>query len=533
MKIVYRQVATSLILLGSLWICSSCLCSGAVPPTEEIGDSVSIEVEVPKIYPLPDTSYASASVVDYRVDVFDSITHPNIEESNPEFIDPYEKVSGILTFRGNHYRSANYCLNVEGEPSSINIDWTFQTDFDTRKTSVGTWGGGSGWTGQPLYIQWPDSLLRKFRALGVVKDSTLREEVMFGSLASRIYFIDPRTGKASRPSIYVKNPIKGTIVLDPELNGLLYVGQGVPAERPFGSLVIDLFQHKIVQTFPEDGNAYRRWQAYDSSPIRTGKFLFRPGENNTLYKYVVEEGGLKLYSTLRYKVGGAAPGMEASMAVYKNYGYTADNNGNLLCVNLNTLKPVWHYAMGDDTDATPIVTIENDTAYVYTGCEIDKQGKGNAKFVKLNAVSGEPAWVHNTAGSRADIGSKHFDGGYYASPLLGQGDCDSLIFAHCVLNTSGQDGNLIAFNRYTGQVKYRVPFKRYAWSSPIAIVDKANKMYVLQADTQGKVFIIRGEDGKVLCSKQVGTNFESTPIPVSDGVVIGSRGDSFYKISIR
>ena len=52
------------------------------------------------------------------------------------------------------------------------------------------------------------------------------------------------------------------------------------------------------------------------------------------------------------------------MAVYSNYGYTADNHGNILCINLNTMKPVWRYDYRDDNDSSPVVGVEDGKPYI-------------------------------------------------------------------------------------------------------------------------------------------------------------------------
>jgi len=478
---------------------------------------------------LPDTAYKSVERLTYKVDVFDTATAGRLAD----LADLYAAAPGILTFRGGPARQARFGGRVKGTPRTIRVDWEFTTDYDGRQTKVGTWGGGSGWTGQPLYVEWPDSCVARFRSEGVLTTDFDPQEIIVGSLASKVYFLNFKTGKASRRAIDVENPVKGTVSLDPTLNGNLYVGQGVPAVRPFGALVADLHRHAVTHTFAEDRNAWRGWGAYDSSPVRVGQFLFRPGENGTLYKFTVVPGGLKLHSTLRYTKDGRAPGMEASMAVYHNYGYTADNHGNILCVNLNTMRPVWCYTNHDDTDATPVVSVENGKPYLYSGCEVDRQGSGSAYFVKLDALTGARIWETATPGRRVDIGGKHFDGGFYATPLLGEGNCEAYIFANCVANTRNQNGELLAIRRSTGEVAYRVSLKHYAWSSPVAFLNEKGEMFLFTADTFGYVYLIDGADGRILHTARVGSNFESSPVAVGNSVVVGSRGQSIFKMSIQ
>lgn len=524
-----KLASASLILFLTIFhSCSSGKAKAGDSATDSADVPSAVEHQAP-ITPLPDTVYASASKLKFTVDTFcDSVSG----EIN-SLTDLYSNAPGSFTFRNGLARQANFGGTVKGTPSEISIDWTFKTQEDYSETSVGRWGGGTGWTGQPLYVEWPDSCIKRFKSNGAVNGDFTGKEIMVGSLYGSVYFIDFNTGKASRNAIPVGNPIKGTISLDPTLNGNLYVGQGVPGKRPFGALAIDLYSNKQFHFFAEDPKAQRRWGAYDSSPVRLGQFLFRPGENGTVYKLIAGPGKLTMHSALRYTVNGAAPGIEASMTVYRNYGFTADNHGNILAINLNTMKPVWLYQLGDDTDATPVLEIEEVKPYLYVGCEIDRQDVGSAKFVKLNALDGSEIWKTNIDGRRMNIDKKHFDGGFYSSALPGQGNCSHLIWANCVKNTSGQNGALVAIERASGKIAYETKLKYYAWSSPVGFINEKNEMFVVTGDCSGNIYIINGQDGTILTSSRIGSNFESSPVVVGNQLVIGSRGNSIFKLSIK
>ncbi len=374
-----------------LFLTIFCSCGGSArkaagAATEADSDSIAAQApEAPAVKPLPDTVYASARAVKYVIETVDTSASGELSS----LADLYASAPGAFTFRKGPRRQADFGGTVSGTPSDFTVDWTFRTQEDYSETSVGSWGGGTGWTGQPLYVEWPDSILARMKAAGAVEPDFSGKEIMVGSLFGSVYFMDFTTGRPSRKAIPVGNPIKGTISLDPTLNGNLYVGQGVPGKRPFGALAIDLFRNEQFHFTAEDPKAQRRWGAYDSSPLRVGQFLFRPGENGSFYKLLASAGSLKLHSVLRYTVDGMAPGIEASMSVYANYGFTADNRGNILAINLSTLRPVWLYRLGDDTDATPVLAVEDDgVPYLYVGCEIDLQDSGSARFVKLNALDG-------------------------------------------------------------------------------------------------------------------------------------------------
>lgn len=487
----------------------------------------------------PDTSYASVEALKYDITVFDTLTSGQVSG----YRDLYTDAPGILTFRGSLDRTAPYIGRIEGIPDTLITEWTFRTKSDNRPTNHGTWGGGTGWTGQPLYVVWPDSLLEAFRS-DTACHATLpgSAEIIFASLNSHVYFLDYESGTSSREPIYVNNPIKGTPMLDPLLNGRLYVGHGVLADNDYGwgQVTIDLFRHEVVHFMGKDRRSWRGWDGNDASPLRIGNFVFHVSENGSIYKWEDTPDGRRLHSTLRYRVKGRAPGFEASMCVWGNYGYCNDNHGNVLCINLDNLKPVWRYDNHDDCDCTPVLLHEEDGTYIYTGCEVDVHPDDTiSHYVKLDALTGQCVWDLESPSFRYSKDGKHFDGGYYASSLPGRGNCSHLIFTNRVINAynaSGaqrQNGVFVAIDRSTGQEVYTTRLKHYAWSSPVGFLNERNEFFVLTFDTVGNCYLIDGATGKVLHTSRVGGNFESSPIVVDNHVVIGSRNGSIYKFRVE
>jgi outer membrane protein assembly factor BamB len=337
-------------LFFSAIILLSTACRGgqATEPKPGENDTLPKPVPLEELY-LPDTVYASAKKVSFVVEQEDSLDYflKDVE-------DRYAADNSSFTFRRNMLRDASFGGTLEKRPETVEIAWQFNTPEDNYKTSLGNWGGGTGWTGQPIYV----------------RDGE-KEEIFFASLNSKAYFLDFNTGKRSRPDLDVLNTIKGSPSLDPELKNL-YIGHGVSRKTPMCLLVVDLLKHEITYKF-SDKKAWRNWSAFDSSPVVAGGYLIWPGENGSLYKFEREQGSLKLLQTLRYKVNGAAPGIESSIAIWRNYGWFQDNAGNILCVNLNTMKPIWHYWNHDDSDGTVVCRVENGIPYVYAASEVDRQ----------------------------------------------------------------------------------------------------------------------------------------------------------------
>lgn len=524
------KVGLFVFIMASLLIaCSGQKKEGAPADADSIGMA---EAHVPTMaeLTLPDTVFESASALKYVVENVDSTPRPL-----HDYDDLYNRSDRVMTFRKNLLRNADFGGRVQGEPTTIEVAWSYDTPYGKAETKFGQWGGGTGWTGQPLYAHWTAAEMERIRQGGAPLTADFgEEEVMVGSLCGEAFFLNFQTGRPSRQPLDLHNVVKGTMSMDPELMNL-YVGQGVPKGEPLGCQAFSLTSHERG-TFFSDSRAWRGWQAFDSSPVVAGGYLFWPGENGSLFKFERQaDGKLHCVSTLRYRVNGAAPGIESSLCVYRNYGFFGDNHGNVICVNLNTMRPVWHVKNLDDTDGTIVCREEGGTAYLYTACEVDKQGTdGICRMMKLRALSGELVWERLIACNRVDLGSKVLDGGMYSTPLLGRGDCDSLIFANLCRNSADPArGQLTAISTVDGSVRYTVDYGNFCWSSPVGFLNEQNEQYLFSADANGVVYLIRGRDGEVLCRKPMGANFESSPCVVGNSVVVGCRGTKIYKFTIK
>lgn len=479
---------------------------------------------------LPDTCYASAEGLEWRTEYADSLP-----QTLQYVDDAYEKAGGVRTFRKTLMRNADFGGTIKGTPTTVETAWVFNTEYDSRPTKYGTWGGGTGWTGQPLYVKWSADDIKMFAKNGhALAQGFTGEEIMVGSLCGNVYFIDFNTGKSSRRHYASGNVIKGTMSLDPEFKNL-YVGQGVPHGEPFGSMVFDLLKHERTQIFTRDPKALRGWNAFDSSPIVAGGYLFWAGENGSVYKFRREQGRLSLAAVARYRAEGVAPGIESSLCVYRNYGFFSDNRGNIICINLNTMRPVWHCKNLDDSDGTPVCSVENGHPYLYTACEVDKQGnEGFCRFLKLDALNGNVIWEQPIRCTRFVLPDKTLDGGMYATPLLGDGDCKGMVFANICRNKAGKKlGELTALSTSDGKIIYTVPLDYFAWSSPVSLRNEKGEMYIFTGDASGSIYLVRGKTGEVIFKKHVANNFESSPVVVGNSIVVGSRGTAIYKFTVR
>ncbi len=482
---------------------------------------------------LPDTSFESTRNLIHHTYHYANGLAPGTRL----ITDAYPDVEGVLTFRGGASRDMPVSGKISGIPQGISKRWQYVTRYDTTETRYGMWGGGQGWTGQPLLVNWPDGKRNEF---GSREDHLLpREsvEVIAGSLSGDIYFLDFETGQEVREPIRTGNPIKGTPTLDPRMNGMLYIGDGVPHNDFFGIHMIDLHRHEPVYFFSghNDRKAYRRWGAFDSSPLIWGDYLYWPGENGVFYKFLVKNDAIQLVARMVYYVRGEqAAGIESSLAVYRNYGYFGDNHGNILCVNLLTMKPVWHYDNKDDTDATLVMDVVDGIPYLFASTQVDRQGdEGHSRFVKLNGLDGSLIWENKIKAYRVEHYGRMFDGGMYSTPLLGRKKASGLIYANIAHTDEKGSGELIALDAFTGKIKFRTRLASYSWSSPVAFYNEEGELFIFTGDARGNAYLIYGDDGRVIQRSRLGRNFEASPVVWGNSVIIGSRGREIYRLDIE
>ena len=85
----------------------------------------------------------------------------------------------------------------------------------------------------------------------------------------------------------------------------------------------------------------------------------------------------------------------------------------------------------------------------------------------------------------------------------------------------------------TGKVLWQTPLSAYTWSSPIGYITKQGQFIILLGDVIGNLYVIDGQSGNIIIQKRVGQNFESSPIAYGNTAIIASRGNSFFRISLR
>jgi outer membrane protein assembly factor BamB len=459
-------------------------------------------------------------------------------QSQP-FPEPYSLIEGVLTFRGSSQRSAPAYGTVDMKRYKPTIAWE-------KKTRTSSWGGGAGWTGQPVIIRWKPEVVKTMNVKPQFRDKPQFTEVIYGSLDGYVYFLDLETGEETRNPIRVGNPIKGSVSVDSRGYPLLYVGEGVPENGTIGFHLYSLTNEKeLLFVKGIDSFSYRKWGAFDGSALfnRNDDTLLVGGENGILYQVKLNtdfKPELKSISIrpivykYRYAIkGNGYQGIENSVSVYDDLVFFADNGGSIQAMNLKSHVPQWSLPATDDTDATIVIEEETGNPYLYTGTEVDKQGtKGKALIRKINGRSGEVVW-QMTYPCFSLLGDHPVNGGLLATPVLGKKEIGKLVIFTIARYGTFSGGLMVALDKATGKEIWKLPMKSYSWSSPVDVYDQKGRGYLIQADSVGNIFVINALDGKVQGSLSIGSNIEASPAIYNNYVVVASRNGRIYGFKLE
>lgn len=460
----------------------------------------------------------------------------------------YTEVEGVLAFRGNHARTSPAWGTRSVKDKKLEIVWTHEIGAISGE---GSYWPGTGWTGQPLLVHWPEATRKVMNLLPEAKAKDL-VEVVYPTLDGNIYFLDLESGKPTRNKIPVGFSFKGTGAIDPRGWPILYAGQGLNdnagKKGAFKYRIYSLIDQKEIYSLPgSDPQAYRTWGAFDSSGLvnRQTDTLIECGENGLINRvklntvFNAEAGTLTMKPVVtkyRYRSSyGADLGTENSPAAYRNLLYFADNGGTLQCVDINTFEPVWMANLGDDTDVTTTVSEEPDGVFVYTANEVDKRlkakGAGTApcNLRKFNALTGELVW---NVGIPC-IYQNYINGGSLATPLIGKDDIADLIIFNVALTKNANSGKLIALDKKTGAKVWEREMDSYSWSSPVDIKSDDGKTYGIVCDFGGHMHLFDPRTGLDLDMISLEGNVESSPSVYNDMIVVGSYAKKIFGIKIR
>lgn len=463
----------------------------------------------------------------------------------------YAQIDGVVTFRGDNFRSGAAFGTANVSSKSLSVVWKNSTGG--LADSDGFNWTGSGWTGQALIAKWPEATRKNMTAMyDWAREKKDLVEVIHATLDGYVHFYELSTGEKTRDALFLGFNFKGAGALDPRGYPILYVGAGVDssAKGSARALVVNLLDNSIMFEFGKnDGFADRGWYMFDSSPLVSADTdqLIYPGESGILYiihlntKYDETNGTLSVDpdNIVKWKYKGTRTGskywlgVESSAAIINNYAFLADNGGNLMCLDLNTLKLVWVQDILDDTNCSPVVSIEDGHPYIYISTSFHmgwrSSNKAEIPIFKINAETGEIVWKT----SYECYTVSDLSGGVQGTIAVGKNKLSDMIFVPVARTPGAGSGTLVALKKDTGEKVWERETSVYSWSSPVDFYDKDGNGYLAYCNTGFNLYLIDGKTGDVLDQMNLGGNIEASPVVYNSYIVVGTRANRTYCVEVK
>lgn len=493
----------------------------------------------------------TGTAISVNGETVDSYRSPEGQEMDFGAGSDYTGVKGIVTFRGNNFRdTAQYGETVISE-CSFGTHWRRSTDG--LSDSSGSYWGGSGWTGQPLIVEWPAETRQIMNMYDWAKEKDGLVEVIYATLDGYVYFLDLETGESTRDRLFLGWSFKGAGALDPRGYPILYVGGGLfngSGQAP-RVLVVSLIDGEILYSFGEyDEFAPRsEWSAFDSSALVDAQTdtLIYPGENGVIYfahlntQYDEAAGTLSVQPEMRKFAFTSTSsdayyyGMEDSALAWRGHLFIADNGGNFLCIDMNTLEIEWRFDCLDDTNCTGVLEVdETGHPYIYLSTSFHMGWRSyytaTIPVWKIDAVTGKEVWHHDYE----CYSESGLSGGVQGSLTLGKGELDGILYVAMARYPNSYDGELLALDTETGEEIWTYQSDSYSWSTPTCFYDTEGNGYVLYTSCiGGRMYWLDGLTGEVLDVFPFDCTMEASPVVYNNKVVIGTRNNEIFGITLK
>ena len=470
-------------------------------------------------------------------------------EINFDLPERYTELEGIVTFRGDNFRSGAAYGTAAVSSKTLTKVWSKSTSG--LSDSDGIYWSGSGWTGQPLIVKWPEATRKNISAMyDWAREKEGLVEVIYATLDGHVYFYELTSGEYTRDPLNLGFNYKGAGALDPRGYPILYVGSGVDSVNGRSRVkVVNLIDNSVMFEFGHNETfANRGWHMFDSSPLVSAETdqLIYPGENGILYiihlntKYNEQTGELSVDpdNIVKWKYNGVRSGsrywlgVESSAAIINNYIFLADNGGNLMCLDLNTLKLVWVQDVLDDTNCSPVVDVEDGHPYIYISTSFHYGWRSYSTaaipIFKIDAETGEIVWrTDYTCYTVQDL-----SGGVQGTIAVGKNKLSDMIFVPVARTPGASSGTLAALKKDTGEVVWEKETSMYSWSSPVDFYDADGNGYLLYCNSGFNMFLIDGKTGEQLDYMNLGGNIEASPAMYGNYAVVGTRAMRTYFIQV-
>ncbi len=464
----------------------------------------------------------------------------------------YTQADGIFTFRGDNFRNSPAAGCAEITENIISQEWSRQTGSTTFQGASWT---GSGWTGQPLMRRWTREEKVHMNMEDWAKEKDDLVEVIYACMDGYIYFLDLVTGEPTREPMYIGWTFKGSGALDPRGYPLLYLGAGYDSNLGVAhAFIISLTDCTILYEFGGVDSFSLRGTVgfFDSSPLVDAEtdMLIWPGENGVIYMIHLNSSWDPAAGTMTIAPGNMVKwhykglrsgtihdskywlGIEDSYAAYHGYLFATDNGGHLMCLDLNTLELVWVQDTLDDSNSTPVLSIEDGHLYLYTSTSFRLGWRSNTTapvpIWKIDAETGEKIWEKEYECSTMDGVS----GGVQSSMALGKHKLSGYLYATVAMTGGPLQGVCVCLDRDTGEVVWEHK-AYYAWSSPVLVYDRDGSGKLIYCSCAGKMYMLDPLTGEELAVSELSNGaIEASPAVWNNYVVIGTRACKIWGLKL-
>ena len=499
----------------------------------------------------------------------------------PEADEYTTKQLGVMTFRGDNFRRNAAVGTLSAAPTGLKEKWHAESG-SSRGTNQTYYG--YGWTGQPVIARWSTQVREGSNLFEKKINTKALKEVIIAGMDGNIRFLDLADGELTRNSIKLGYPMRGTPTLHTGGYPFMSVGQFARKMKvktgKIGLRQYNLYSQKEQKLLDGlDGKYHRPLNdvgSFETSALidRTSDTLIAAGSNGMLYLESLNSSfdyNAKVLTidpsitVMNYKVKGqkstALLAIESSPAAYDKYVYMANMGGVLMCIDTDTLKPVWAVNTGDSVMAavamdmqirenaqeTPVpadtgdeddpkdkAPADNRELSLYTANMLNNRKKGDSdiQIRRYDALSGKEIWkasVGVTKGKKDkdDVGAK-------ASPVIGQHELNNLVYFTVTglsdegrqqLGLSGETpAVLIALEKASGKIVWSYGLSSRSESSPIAVYDEKGNGWIIQCEQNGTIHLLEGLTGSVVDTMQLNAEIEASPAAYGSTVVIGTTG---------
>ena len=491
------------------------------------------------------------------------------------------KQLGVMTFRGDNFRRNAAVGTLSAAPTGLKEKW--HADSGSVRGTNQTYYG-YGWTGQPVIARWSTQVREGSNLFEKKINTKALKEVIIAGMDGNIRFLDLADGELTRNSIKLGYPMRGTPTLHTGGYPFMSVGQFARKMKvktgKIGLRQYNLYSQKEQKLLDGlDGKYHRPLNdvgSFETSALidRTSDTLIAAGSNGMLYLESLNSSfdyNAKVLTidpsitVMNYKVKGqkstALLAIESSPAAYDKYVYMANMGGVLMCIDTDTLKPMWAVNTGDSVMAavamdmqirenvqeTPVpaetgdeddpkdkAPADNRELSLYTANMLNNRKKGDSdiQIRRYDALSGKEIWktsVGVTKGKKDkdDVGAK-------ASPVIGQHGLNDLVYFTVTglsdegrqqLGLSGETpAVLIALEKASGKIVWSYGLSSRSESSPIAVYNEAGNGWIIQCEQNGTIHLLEGLTGSVVDTMQLNAEIEASPAAYGSTVVIGTTG---------